>query len=442
MKFNIDKKHISFGITAFLVIAASICFYYLIFHGDRFLAKLNALIIIANPILYGIIFAYLMTPIVNFLESRFLISLFTRTSEITVKKKKYMRIISLCITIVLVVLVIYGFFSILIPDLITSIEKISFQFSNYVQNLTHFIEKYLETNPDIEKFVMQIIGTYSENISNYLNDRIPQMESILKTMSLSLISVVKVLWNLIIGLIISIYVLFNKETFAGQFKKILYALFSQKHANSLIQNLRFTSNTFLGFLSGKIVDSVIIGILCFIGTYFLKMPYPLLISVIVGVTNIIPFFGPYIGAIPSAILVLMINPLKCLYFIIFILILQQLDGNVIGPKILGQSTGLTGFWVIFSITIFGGVFGVVGMIIGVPFFAVVYAMIRRMIESFLSKKELPVSTRDYIDLDYIDDSKMISKDLTTKKKFFHLPAILRKKQNTIIHNDPTNKKEE
>lgn len=441
MKFNIDKKHISFGITSFLVIAASICFYYLIFHGDRFLAKLNALIVIANPILCGIILAYLMTPIVNYLESRFLIYLFTRTSEITVKKKKYMRIVSVCITIVLVILVIYGFFSTLIPNLIESITNISSQFSNYVQNLIHFIEKYLEANPDIEKFVMQIIGTYSENIKNYLNDKVPQMESILKTMSLSLISVVKTLWNLIIGLIISIYVLFNKETFAGQFKKILYALFSKKHANGLIQNLRFTSDTFLGFLSGKIVDSFIIGILCFAGTHFLKMPYALLISVIVGVTNIIPFFGPYIGAIHSAILVLMVNPVKCLYFIIFILILQQLDGNVIGPKILGQSTGLTGFWIIFSITIFGGLFGVVGMIIGVPFFAVVYAMVRRIIESFLAKKELPVSTLDYINLDYIEDDKMISKDLTVKRSFFRFPVSLRKKQDSA-HNDSKDKKEE
>lgn len=415
MKFHIDKNHISFGITSFLVIAASIFFYYLIFHGDRFMARLNALMVIASPILYGIIFAYLLTPVVNYLESRLLIHLFTHSSEITVKKKRYMRMVSLMVTILLVILFVYGFFSIL-TSLVISIKNISSQFSTYVQNLTHFIEKYMEANPDIEKYTMQIIDTYSESITDYLNDKIPEMESILKTVSLSLIGLVKVLWNLIIGFIISVYVLFNKETFAGQFKKMLYALISEKRANSLIQNLRFTSNTFLGFLSGKIVDSLIIGVLCFAGTSLLKMPYALLISVIVGVTNIIPFFGPYIGAVPSAILVLMVNPVKCLYFIIFILILQQLDGNLIGPKILGQSTGLTGFWVIFSITIFGGLFGIIGMIVGVPLFAVIYAMIRRIIESFLMKKKLPVSTRDYINLDYIDDNRMVSKDVTTKKK--------------------------
>ncbi|MBD5396372.1 MAG: AI-2E family transporter [Lachnospiraceae bacterium] len=427
MKFDIDKKHISFGITSFLVIAASICFYYLIFHGDRFSAKLNALAVIASPILYGIVLAYLLTPIVNYLEKKLLISLFTRSSVMTVKKKKYMRAISVLMTLALVILFIYGFFSILIPNLITSIQNISSQFPYYVQNLTNFIEKYLEANPDIEKIVMQVIDTYSEDINNYLNNSIiPQMESLVKTVSLSLISVLKALWNLIIGLIISIYVLFSKETFAGQLKKIMYALFSKKHANSLIRDLRFTSDTFIGFISGKILDSLIIGILCFAGTSLLNMPYALLISVIVGVTNIIPFFGPYIGAIPSAVLVLMVNPVQCIYFIIFILVLQQLDGNVIGPKILGQSTGLTGFWVIFSITIFGGLFGILGMVIGVPVFAVIYAMVRRIIERILKRKGLPVATKEYINLDYIDNDTFIPRDTTVQKKFFNLSFIKRK----------------
>lgn len=427
MKFDIDKKHISFGITSFLVIAASICFYYLIFHGDRFSAKLNALAVIASPILYGIVLAYLLTPIVNYLEKKLLISLFSRSSVMTVKKKKYMRAISVLMTLALVILFIYGFFSILIPNLITSIQNISSQFPYYVQNLTNFIEKYLEANPDIEKIVMQVIDTYSEDINNYLNNSIiPQMESLVKTVSLSLISVLKALWNLIIGLIISIYVLFSKETFAGQLKKIMYALFSKKHANSLIRDLRFTSDTFIGFISGKILDSLIIGILCFAGTNLLNMPYALLISVIVGVTNIIPFFGPYIGAIPSAVLVLMVNPVQCIYFIIFILVLQQVDGNVIGPKILGQSTGLTGFWVIFSITIFGGLFGILGMVIGVPVFAVIYAMVRRIIERILKRKGLPVATKEYINLDYIENDTFIPRDSSVQKRFFNLSFIKRK----------------
>ena len=424
MKINIDKKHISLGITSFLVIASSLCFYYLLFHGDRFLGKINSILVIASPVVYGIILAYLLTPIVNTIEKKLLIPLFTKSSEMNSKKKKWMRFLSVLMTVIIVILFIYGFFSILIPNLISSIKSISFAFPVYVNNLMHFADKYFEANPDIEALFNQLVSTYSEEIDKYLNNTIiPQMESLLKTVSLSLISVLKAMWNLIIGLIISIYVLCSKEIFAGQSKKIIYALFSTKTANNLIKDFRFISDTFIGFISGKIVDSIIIGIICFIGTSFLNIPYALLVSVIVGITNIIPFFGPYLGAIPSAILILMIDPIKCITFIIFILILQQVDGNFIGPKILGQSTGLSGFWVISSITIFGGLFGVLGMVIGVPFFAVVYAMTRRIIERMLRKRNLPISTSDYMNLDHIDQSnenEFIEKSKDEQKRFFKI----------------------
>lgn len=438
MKFKMDKKYISIGIISFLVIAASICFYYLIFHGDRFSAKINTLMIIASPIIYGIVLAYLLTPVVNNIENKLLIPLFSKTSDMTTKKKKGIRFLSITITVILLILIINGFFSILIPNLISSIRSISNQFPYYVQNLTRFAEKYLEDNPSVEKIFVQILDTYSEEFNNFLNDSIiTQMESLVKTVSLSLISVLKFLWNFIIGLIISIYVLASKETFSGQAKKIMYAVFSKKTANSLIKDFRFVSDTFIGFISGKIIDSAIIGVICFAGTSILEMPYALLVSVIVGVTNIIPFFGPYLGAIPSAIIILMVNPVKCLYFIIFILILQQIDGNLIGPKILGESTGLSGFWVIFSITIFGGLLGVPGMIIGVPFFAVLYALVRRIIDKLLIKKGMPVSTNNYLNLEYIDGDKFVPKDETIKKKFFKISwkKLFYKKENHISNNE-------
>lgn len=442
MKINIDKKHISLGITSFLVVASSICFYYLLFHGDRFLGKINAILVIASPVIYGIILAYLLTPIVNTIERKLLIPLFTKSSEMNIKKKKWMRFLSVLMTVIIVILFIYGFFSILIPNLISSIKSISFAFPVYVNNLMHFADKYFEANPDIEALFNQLVSTYSVEIDKYLNNTIiPQMESLLKTVSLSLISVLKAMWNLIIGLIISIYVLCSKEIFAGQSKKIIYAIFSTKTANSLIKDFRFISDTFIGFISGKIVDSIIIGIICFIGTSLLKIPYALLVSVIVGITNIIPFFGPYLGAIPSAILILMINPIKCITFIIFILILQQVDGNVIGPKILGQSTGLSGFWVIFSITIFGGLFGFLGMIIGVPFFAVVYAMTRRIIDRMLKKRNLPISTSEYMDLDHIDENNentFIEKNNNETKRFFKISF---KKKPSQQENESKNNSE-
>ncbi|MGN0365107.1 MAG: AI-2E family transporter [Suilimivivens sp.] len=441
MKWQINKRYFRIGLMAFAVIAASICFYYLIFHGDRFSAQINSLIRVVNPVLYGIVFAYLMTPMVNGIERQLLIPLFFKNKTlISSKQKKYMRFFSIILTMIVVILMIYGFFSILIPNILKSIRSISYQFPYYVQNLINWSYKFLNDNPDIADMVIRFLDTYSEKFLDYINNNImPQMETLVKQVSLSLISVLKVLWNFIIGMIISIYVLYNKETFAGQGKKLTYAFLSTKTANQFIQDIRFTSDTFIGFISGKIIDSIIIGFICFAGTSILKTPYALLVSVIVGVTNVIPFFGPYLGAIPSAILILMVNPIKCIYFIIFIVILQQIDGNIIGPKILGQSTGLSGFWVIFSITVFGGIMGIPGMIIGVPFFAVIYAMIKRITNRMLSKKGLPTETSKYLDVHYIDDNdELIARPVEQKNTFFKL----RNKKNNSESTDSNSSERE
>ena len=404
MKFKIEKKYLQIGLIAFTVIAAAICFYYLIFHGDRFAVRLKEFFTVLSPVIYGIVTAYLLTPLVNAIERSVLTALWGRNGKpITSKGKKQMRALSIFLSICIAVLLIYAFFSILIPNILRSIRSISIQFPYYIRNLTNWSNKFLEDNPDIEKLFVQFLDTYSEEFTNYVNNTIvPKMETIVRQVSLSMISLVKILWNFLIGFIIAIYLLFSKENFAAQCKKVTYAVLSQKAANQFIKDIRFTSDTFIGFISGKIVDSAIIGVICFAGTSVMKMPYALLVSVIVGVTNVIPFFGPYMGAIPSAILILMVNPMKCIYFVIFIIILQQIDGNFIGPKILGQSTGLSSFWVIFSITLFGGLWGVLGMIVGVPLFAVIYAFARRIINRFLSKKGLSSKTKDYKRLDYID----------------------------------------
>ena len=418
MKIKFNRKMITTGIIAFLVIAASICFYYLIFRSEAFSAKISAFFSILSPVIYGIIIAYLLTPIVNYIERRFLTPLFLKKApEINVKKKKYMRVISVIISLLLIILLLYAFISIIVPEVSRSIIAISYQFPYYIRNLTQFSNKLLQDNPTLNNLFIQFVDDYSGEFSNFLNKTIiPQMQEILKHISLSLLSFLKTLWNVVIGAIISVYVLFNKELFAGQAKKIAYALLNTDHANIFIKDIRFTSQTFIGFLSGKIIDSTIIGILCFIGLSILKMPYAILVSVIVGVTNVIPFFGPYLGAIPSALLILLVNPLKCLYFIIFIIILQQLDGNVIGPKILGQSTGLSGFWVIFSITIFGGLWGVPGMIVGVPLWAVIYALVKRSIGRKLKNKGLPTETQKYLNVEKIKGKEFIMLDPDTTKK--------------------------
>ena len=211
------------------------------------------------------------------------------------------------------------------------------------------------------------------------------------------------LTNVLIGVIISVYLLVSKEKFLRQSKKVIYALCKPKKANLILHIGRKANEIFNGFIIGKIIDSAIIGVLCFIGVSIFKMPYALLVSVIVGVTNVIPVFGPYIGAVPCAILILLVDPMKGLGFIIFIILLQQLDGNVIGPKILGESTGLSPFWVVFSILLAGGLFGIVGMIVGVPTFALIYYIIKLFIQQKLEAKNLPTDTNEYTDVSHVND---------------------------------------
>ena len=235
-----------------------------------------------------------------------------------------------------------------------------------------------------------------------MNDLLPKSNTYLTSITTGLINVFKVLLNIIVGLIVSVYLLFSKETFIGQFKKLNYALFKPKKANIVIQTARKSNEIFGGFISGKILDSMIIGIICYIVLLIMKMPYPVLVSVIVGVTNIIPFFGPFIGAVPSFIIIVLANPIQGLYFLIFVVILQQVDGNIIGPNILGDSTGLSPFWVIFAIMVGGGLFGFAGMLLGVPTFAVIYYIMQEILRYFLRKRDLPQDSSQYIELEKIN----------------------------------------
>jgi predicted PurR-regulated permease PerM len=265
--------------------------------------------------------------------------------------------------------------------------------------------------------VNNLVNQYSSKILEYVNTNLlPNINELIKTLSLSVIGIVKALWNFIIGFIISIYLLGSKEKFAGQAKKITYAIFDRKAGNELITNFRFIHSTFIGFIGGKIVDSAIIGVICFICTSVIGTPYALLVSVIVGVTNVIPFFGPYIGGIPATLLVLMVEPKQALYFVILIIVIQTFDGNILGPKILGDSTGLSGFWVIFAITIFGGLFGILGMICGVPIFAVIYAGFKSFINKRLIKKNLPTQIQPYMTVGQIDDESVFTEYVPPVKK--------------------------
>lgn len=408
MKFYLNNKYVRWGVTAFLVIAASICFYYLMFHGSNIRLGISAATQVLLPIVMGFITAYLLTPVLNYVEYHFLIPICNKMKIKESKKRtSIIRGLGILITVFLFFAVIYIIVAMLLSEIVPSIANIVSNFDVYISNITKWINSILEDNPELGSYVIRLIDKYSGELETWLNDTVLTTTSeLIKKVSLSVIGVLSVLWDFIIGVIIAIYVLAGKEKFTGQAKKIAYAVFSQNTANSIIRNFRFTHKTFIGFVSGKILDSIIIGLICFVGTTILNTPYAVLVSVIIGVTNVIPFFGPFLGAIPCSVLIFVVDPmhpLNCFYFVIFILLLQQFDGNILGPKILGESTGITGFWVIFSITVFGGLFGVLGMIVGVPIFAVIYASIKSLVNSSLQKKSMPNETELYVEVDCVDE---------------------------------------
>lgn len=407
MKFKINNKYFRWGLTVFLAAAASILFYYFVFHNSNIKSGINTITDILMPVVWGFAIAYLLTPVLNFTERKILFPVCAKWHiKESKKRNSVLRGVGILITACLFVALIYFLFYMMLSQIVPSVQNIIFNFDTYSNNFTRWINKALEDNPEFGDYIIKTINKYSAELEKWLNDFLPNTIELIKTVSLSVISVFGFLWDFIIGFIISIYVLASKEKFAGQAKKIAFAVFERETANTVIRNFRFTHKTFIGFLGGKIVDSIIIGILCFIGTSILHTPYAALVSVIIGVTNVIPFFGPYLGAIPSTILIFIVDPmhpLNCLYFVIFILVLQQFDGNFLGPKILGNSTGLSGFWVIFAITLFGGLFGVLGMIVGVPIFAVIYAAVKSVINSMLQKKNMPMETKQYEKLAFVDE---------------------------------------
>lgn len=407
MKVNWNNKYLKTGITAFLVICGSIMFYYLLFHGSNIRHFISLSYDIMMPVFFGVILAYLLTPTLNFIEKKILFPLFNKMKLKENKSlKKAVRGLSIVLTALFYYFIIQAVISMLLSQIIPSIKSIIDNSESYYNTFLKWLDSIFADNPQLQSSISRIVEDYSLDFTTFLNDVVlVKTTEVIKTVSVSVLSVINVLWNLIIGFIISIYLLISKEKFANQAKKICYAFLKRDKANVFINNVRFTHNTFSGFINGKILDSLIIGILCFIGTSLLNTPYAALISVIIGITNVIPFFGPFLGAIPTALLVLVVDPmhpLNCVYFLLFILFLQQLDGNFIGPKILGDSTGLASFWVIFAITVFGGMLGVIGMIIGVPLFAVIYAAIKSFVYSSLLKKTLPTETNAFHNVECVD----------------------------------------
>ena len=403
MKLRWDNQHVRWGVTSFLVIAASMLFYYGVFHMKTLITGIQTFLGILTPIVYGVVIAFLLTPVLNFLEKKIIYPLLAR-KEVSVGKKgrKAIRWACVILCMFLFLALIYALIMMILPELIRSIMGLIYSFPAYVKVIQKWLQSFIEKwnlNSDALDTLNQSITTAQDYLTTNI---LPQMQEMLKNISAGVFELINFLKNFLIGAIVSLYLMADKEGFIAKAKMLTYAIFNTQHANFIIHSMRFTNRTFIGFFSGKILDSAIIGVLCYIGMNFLNMPYILLISVIIGVTNVIPFFGPYLGAIPSIFLILLVDPLQAIYFAIFILILQQFDGNILGPKILGDSTGLSSFLVIVAILIGGGIFGIPGMIIGVPVFAVLYAALGRLVHISLIYKQVPDEEQKYTNIDCLD----------------------------------------
>ena len=404
MKFRLDKKYIHWGITAFLVIAASVIFYLILSQLQSMKAFLAMLIGVLKPVIYGLIFAYLMNPMLGFFEKRwFLIWGHKVFPEKDKKARSMARALGVAASLLLVILIVVVLLWMVLPKIYDSVEMLARNLSTYLSRGQELITSTFPNGSEAETIALNLFNSISDYATTWLSgEALGDISNIVISISSGIYSVLKEILNMIIGLIVAVYVLMSKEKFGAQVKKILYSIFSVKNVNAVLRDLQDANRIFSGFISGKILDSAIIGAICFICLTVLNMPYKELVRVIVGVTNVIPFFGPFIGAIPSAFLILLIDPVKCLIFLIFILILQQFDGNILGPKILGESTGLGSFWVICAILVGGGLFGFVGMLFGVPVFAVIYMMVKRWVERSLQKKGIPPQTAEFKNIICID----------------------------------------
>lgn len=386
MKIDWNRKYTTVAVYSFIVIACSIVFYLISSQVKVFSSKISDFIAILYPFIIGFAIAYLLNFILKFIENRII------SEKMKGKSPAKVRAISMIITYFVAGTLCYLFVHFVWPELLESIIGLFNDIPNYVNNATVMLNKLIEEF-NLTPASMEILESKWKEITDFIMNF---MTDIIPVIGNTIMIVLSSLWNIVLGVIVSIYLLKDKEKFFAISKKITYAIFNREHSYKILELTHRANKIFGKFLGGKILDSFIIAIITFVVLTIFKMPYTLLVTVIVGVTNVIPFFGPFFGAIPSVILVRFVSPIKAFWLLIIILIIQQLDGNVIGPKILGDSIGVSAFWILFALLIAGKFLGLVGMLLGVPLFAFVYSIIKDITEERLDKKGLPVNTDDYM----------------------------------------------
>lgn len=402
-KFIKNKKIVKLGICALAVVFAAILFNHILTEWEYVKTLGKVMLKVLRPVVFGAVFAYLLNPLLKMYEGVIFGKLFAKIIKKNEKARyRSVRAVSIFFTFATAIAIIVGLLFLIVPALYKNIEDMVLNFSTYADNTMKYLTGLSKEYPEIADTVMM----YPQKVLDYLKDwttttLIPNASELITNISHGIYGTFKALLDVAVGMILAVYLLISKEKYAAGIKKYLYAIFERDTAYRIVSIAKYTDNHFGKFIVGKILDSAIIGVLSFVVFTLFDIPYTLLVSVIVGVTNVIPFFGPFLGAVPCGVLILLVNPMKALVFAVLILAIQQLDGNVIGPKILGDTTGLDSFAIVFAITLFGGLFGVVGMFIGVPVFATIFGILNGACDTRLKKKNMPVDLKAYSSRDMV-----------------------------------------
>ncbi len=422
-----NRIYFKLGLTLLCVVLCSVVFQVIFSNLSGFFQAINSLLAILSPILYGVLFAYLMNPVMEFIKGLLLRGLkrWPKTAQMDPAQLRswhqVCHVIGVVFSILTMLLFFYLAIGLIVPTIIENISSIFNQETiiDYYTRIINWMHQLLSDQPEIENWAIAKVQDLYDFALTWLAEL--DLREALLSLTTQVFGVLKGTMDFLLGLVIAVYMLLCKEKFLAQAKKLVVALFSEKRANRLLELGRRTNRIFGGFVMGKIIDSLIIGIICYIVMSIAKLPYPMLISVIIGVTNVIPFFGPFIGAIPSAVLILLINPIQCFVFVVFIVILQQFDGNILGPRILGDSVGLSSFWILISITLFSGFFGFAGMVLGVPVFAVLYMLLSDYVTRRLKEKGRPLSTEVYGRIRSTEDIELAQKmaEVAAERIAFH-----------------------
>lgn len=414
MRPNKYGPYLAAGLTAFSVVAAAIVLFFFLEHFSVLWELMNTVGYILRPIFYGMVLAFLLLPVHRRIFA-LLMDRFRETRDPWGRKRGILNGLSILLSLFLAFLLLYILLAMVLPQLYWSVVGLFNALPSYFQSVQQWLTEFLADNPDIQQLVLGYYRSAAAYVNQWMSsDLIPNLESASSTIawlraeilpqltgvvsgvSTVLMALFALFKDIIVAIIVSVYLLARKDVFAAQAKKIVYSLCPTRAADLVVGETRRAYRIFSGFITGSIIDSFIVGVLCLLCFSIFHFPYPMLLAVIIGVTNVIPFFGPFIGGIPCGLLVLLVSPRQCVYFVIFIFVLQQIDGNILHPKILGDSVGLASFWVLFSVLLFGGLFGFAGLVLGVPLFAMFYSVVSRLVRRGLQKRGLPLETQDYL----------------------------------------------